>query len=102
MKRPVFQATFLVVVSAIVLPLFGQPAQAGDSTILRCAPSFERCAPATMPYRANVGNGAAQRVAKLGARYVFEGGGLPSESFNPRSVGDRYSLFVRVGGIAGL
>jgi len=66
------------------------------------------------PDPASAGNGARQ-AAQLGDRYVFEGGdnlsrqrsyevstgGFPPESFNPHSVGDRYSPFVRVGGIAG-
>lgn len=131
MKRSFFQATALVVVSGFVLPLFVQPARADDSIILRCAPSFERCTRATTlplcggsidrrplrysPYPANFGTCATQYVAKLGARYVFEGGpdfsqqpspeastgGFSSESFNPRSVGDRYAPAVRVGGTAG-
>jgi hypothetical protein len=54
------------------------------------------------PDPASVGNRATRHVAKLGDRYVFEGGtgGFSPESFNPRSVGG-YSPFVRVGGIAG-
>jgi hypothetical protein len=67
------------------------------------------------PDPASVGHGATRHVAQLGDRYVFEGaldfsqqrsyeasaGSFRLESFNPRSVGDRYSPFVRVGGIAG-
>jgi hypothetical protein len=93
MKRTFFQATSLAVVSAIALPLFAQPARADDSVILRCAPSFDRCAVATSYViedasdenrakrlgavyssdSAGVTNGATRHVAQLGDRYVFEG-----------------------------
>jgi|SRR5579862_942356 len=125
MKRSFFQATSLIIVSGIALPLFAQPALADDSVILRCAPSFDRCARATTlngakklgvvysPDPASVSNGAARHVAQLGDRYVFEDGrgfsrqrsyeantvAFPQKSFDLRSAGG-YSPFVRVGGIA--
>lgn len=94
MKSSFFQATSLVVVSAIMLPLFAQPARADDTVILRCAPSFVRCADATSyiiehpsdvngarklggaysPDPASISNSATRHVAQLGDRYVFEGG----------------------------
>jgi hypothetical protein len=134
MKRSFFQATAIVVAFGFVPPLFAQPARADDSTVLRCAPSFERCEHATTlplhagwvdgrpgrhiivdasdvnearklgvvysPYPANVGNGAAQHVAKLSARYVFEGGlDFSQQRWLEASTGG--SSFVRVGGIEG-
>ena len=67
-------------------------------------------------YLASIGKGPTQHVATLGDRYVFEGGpdfsqqrsyeastgGFQPESFNPRCVGDTYSPFASVGGIAGV
>lgn len=105
MKRPFFQATVLAAASGFVLLLFAQPVWANDSIILRCASSFDRCAHATAlplyggwidgkPDPAGAGNGATRLAAKLGTRYVFEGG--------PDFSGQRYSPFVRVGGIAGV